>query len=141
MSIAADRHPMNETVQCWTCGTDVQRSEIADRLEERRRVIGEKRQERPELQSEIESLRQAQRDLQSHRDRSLRKDRYRLRDSNQSSRLEIWSGPINLEYAASLYLQSTVKSFVGTENAFYFNCLYLINSYTVMYSPIIGWGQ
>ncbi|AGB31735.1 hypothetical protein Natpe_1871 [Natrinema pellirubrum DSM 15624] len=68
-SPTAQLDPMAETVQCWTCGSEIQRGEIADRLDELRNVVEEKRQERSDVQSEIEDLRETQRELQNQRDR------------------------------------------------------------------------
>ncbi|WP_200895624.1 archaea-specific SMC-related protein [Halorubrum saccharovorum] len=68
-SLTATLDPMSETVQCWTCGSDVQRSEIAGRLDELRNVVEEKRQERSEVQSQLDELREKQGELQDQIDR------------------------------------------------------------------------
>ena len=44
-------------VECWTCGTTVDRAAIDDRLEDLRDVVDEKRAERNELRSTLESRR------------------------------------------------------------------------------------
>jgi len=61
--------PMSESVRCWTCGSQVQRSDIADRLDELRNVVEEKRQERTDIQSRIEELRSRQQELREEIDR------------------------------------------------------------------------
>jgi len=49
--------PETRTVECWTCGTEVERGTIDDRLEDLRDVVDEKRRERNELRTEIADLR------------------------------------------------------------------------------------
>ena len=68
-SLTATLDPMSETVQCWTCGSDVQRSEIADRLDELRNVVEEKREDRSEVQSQLDELREEQHELRDQIDR------------------------------------------------------------------------
>ncbi|WP_135662706.1 archaea-specific SMC-related protein [Halorhabdus rudnickae] len=62
-------NPMSETVECWTCGTQVERNQIAGRLDELRDLVDEKRTERTEVQTEIEKLRESQQELQEVIDR------------------------------------------------------------------------
>lgn len=50
-----DRH--TGTVECWTCGTTVERTAIATRLDDLRTVVDDLRRERNELDAEIEELR------------------------------------------------------------------------------------
>lgn len=71
-SPTAKLDPMSETVQCWTCGSDVQRSEIADRLNELRNVVEEKRQERSDVQSQLEEHRTTRNELQEQNERRQR---------------------------------------------------------------------
>lgn len=61
--------PMSETVECWTCGTEVERSQIAGQLDELRNLVDEKRTERTEVQTEIEDLRESQQELREEIDR------------------------------------------------------------------------
>jgi septal ring factor EnvC (AmiA/AmiB activator) len=49
--------PSAGTVECWTCGTTVERAAIDERLDDLRDVIDEKRTERNELRSTVESRR------------------------------------------------------------------------------------
>jgi len=61
--------PMSQSVRCWTCGSDVQRNDISERLDELRDVVDEKRQERADVQSRIKELRSRQQNLQQEIDR------------------------------------------------------------------------
>jgi len=44
--------PSSETVECWTCGTTVQRDAVAARIDDLRSVVDEKRRERNDLETE-----------------------------------------------------------------------------------------
>lgn len=48
--------PMSEMIECWTCGSQVQRQDIANRLDVLQSVIDEKQAERHDIQEEIENL-------------------------------------------------------------------------------------
>lgn len=61
--------PETETVECWTCGTAVERGQIDAQLDSLRDVIQEKRQERTEIQGEIETLRSELSTLRERADR------------------------------------------------------------------------
>ncbi len=63
--------PTTGTVECWTCGTSVERAAIDDHLEDLRAVIDEKRAERNEIRSTLESRRG---DLSDHREAADRRD-------------------------------------------------------------------
>jgi len=69
-SIASDLNPESQSVECWTCGTTVERGEIDDKLEDLRGVIEEKRRERNNLRAQ-KDRRQAEltevRELADHR--------------------------------------------------------------------------
>ena len=65
--VTADLDPASEAVQCWTCGSRVQRSAIADRLEDLRTIIDEKRAERNDLTERISDLREQRSELQETR--------------------------------------------------------------------------
>lgn len=55
--VTSDLTPEDQQqVVCWTCGSQVQRGEISDRLDDIRSVIKEKRQTRENLQEHIEEL-------------------------------------------------------------------------------------
>ena len=68
-STVAKLNPMSESVQCWTCGNQVNRSRVSKRLDELRSVIEEKRAERTNIQSQIEDLRGRQEELQNEIER------------------------------------------------------------------------
>ena len=60
---------ISESVQCWTCGSQVNRDRVSNRLDELRSVIEEKRAERTDVQSRIENLRGKQEELQDEIER------------------------------------------------------------------------
>jgi DNA repair exonuclease SbcCD ATPase subunit len=69
-------NPMSESVQCWTCGSQVNRDRVSNQLDELRDVIEEKRTERTDVQSQIEDLRGKKEELQDeieHRDELSRR--------------------------------------------------------------------
>lgn len=62
--------PDSTTIQCWTCGSEVQRATIDGRLDELRSVVQDKRAERRSVQDEIDQLeaeREKQREQQARR--------------------------------------------------------------------------
>jgi len=65
----AELNPMSESVQCWTCGSNVDRSRVSNRLDELRSVIEQKRAERTNVQSQVEDLRGKQEELQDEIER------------------------------------------------------------------------
>ena len=65
----AKLNPMSESVQCWTCGSNVDRSRVSNRLDELRSVIEEKRAERTNVQSQVEDLRGTQEELRNELER------------------------------------------------------------------------
>lgn len=52
-SVVDELDPMSQTIECWTCGTQVEKREIEGRLQSLRAVIEEKRNERNELEGQI----------------------------------------------------------------------------------------
>ena len=68
-------NPMSESVHCWTCGSQVDRDRVSNRLDELRSVIEEKRAERADVQSRIEDLRGEQKELQDEIERRDELDR------------------------------------------------------------------
>lgn len=54
--VTSQLDPMSESIECWTCGSQVQRQAIADRLEELRAVINAQRTERQEIQERIDDI-------------------------------------------------------------------------------------
>jgi DNA repair ATPase RecN len=55
-NVVEELDPTTRTVECWTCGTCIERQRIDDRLDTLRDVIDEKRRERNQLRSEIDDL-------------------------------------------------------------------------------------
>lgn len=56
--------PSSGSVECWTCGTTVERSDVEDRLDGLREVIDDHRSERNELRRRIDETRVTLTDLQ-----------------------------------------------------------------------------
>jgi DNA repair ATPase RecN len=48
--------PNSQTVECWTCGTAVERDQLTDRIEDLRGLIADHRKERAELEDRIAEL-------------------------------------------------------------------------------------
>ncbi|WP_459190710.1 archaea-specific SMC-related protein [Halosimplex sp. J119] len=61
--VVAALDPTAETVDCWTCGTTVERAAIEERVDDLREVVDEKRRERNELRTEIGEQREYVADL------------------------------------------------------------------------------
>ncbi|PSP58941.1 chromosome segregation protein SMC [Halobacteriales archaeon QH_7_66_36] len=62
-------NPMSESVQCWTCGSQVNRDRVSNQLDELQDVIEEKRTERADVQSQIEAFRGKKEELQNEIER------------------------------------------------------------------------
>lgn len=67
--VISELDPTTQTVECWTCGSEVERGRIADRLDKLREVVRERRETRREIESEIEKLEERERELRSAADR------------------------------------------------------------------------
>lgn len=61
--VTADLDPMSKVVECWTCGSTVERQEIDDRLDELRAIVDERQEKLRKLESEIGDLEDEKRDL------------------------------------------------------------------------------
>ena len=57
--------PGSGSIECWTCGTTVERNDVEDRLDGLRDVVDDYRSERNELRKRIDDARQAVADMQS----------------------------------------------------------------------------
>lgn len=66
--VTASLNPQSETVECWTCGSRVERNEIAERLESLRDTVEEKRAEHLEFEEQIKDLEERQAELQQMAD-------------------------------------------------------------------------
>jgi predicted nucleic acid-binding Zn-ribbon protein len=78
-----------ETVECWTCGSSVERGDIASRIDQLRELIDDHRADRSELDDRIETLREEQsrlRDVTETRERLS--DRRRQIDTELTRREE-----------------------------------------------------
>lgn len=64
-AVTARLDPDSETIECWTCGSHVERSTINQKLEELQTLIETKRNTRHELQERIEDLRDTREALRS----------------------------------------------------------------------------
>jgi len=77
-------NPMAETVECWTCGSQVPRGDISDKLDELRTLLEQERAERSQVQEEINTLQEEIQEVQSVRDRLTA-----LEEKNESITQEI----------------------------------------------------
>jgi DNA repair exonuclease SbcCD ATPase subunit len=82
--VTAQLDPTSETIECWTCGSDVKRQEIAERVDEFRHVIEERRADRKAAQERIEELSDRQAELET-----LSTKRERLEHRRQEIEAEI----------------------------------------------------
>jgi len=62
--VTASLDPQSETVECWTCGSEVKLGEIDDRLDGLREIRAEKREERNGLQQRLSELQSERRELE-----------------------------------------------------------------------------
>lgn len=63
--VTAQLDPTSETIECWTCGSDVKRREIAERIDEFRNVVEERRTNRKAAQERIEEISERRTHLES----------------------------------------------------------------------------
>ncbi|ELZ15536.1 Chromosome segregation ATPase-like protein [Haloterrigena salina JCM 13891] len=82
--IVAELDPASRTITCWTCGSTVEREEIAEQVRVVQEIIQEKRQQRETITERIRSLEEEKRQLERQRD-----DRERLAEKEQSIEAEI----------------------------------------------------
>ena len=73
--VSAELDPHSKTIECWTCGSEVDRSNVSDRLETLRDVIAEKREQRTRIESDLENLQDERDDLEriEQREREFRR--------------------------------------------------------------------
>lgn len=62
--LTASLDPHSETVECWTCGSEVELGEIRDRLDGLRKIRSEKREERNEVEERLSELQSERRELE-----------------------------------------------------------------------------
>ena len=70
--IAATLNPESRDVDCWTCGSTVERSQITDQVEVIEGLIADRRTERAELTDRIRSLTTRLEKIESHTERRER---------------------------------------------------------------------
>jgi len=80
--VSAELDPQSKTIECWTCGSEVDRSNVSDRLETLQDVIAEKREERTRIGSDLENL-QDERNEVERIERREREFRQRLDEVNR----------------------------------------------------------
>lgn len=68
-AIVSGLDPNSETVECWTCGSNVQQQEIKSRLEGLRDIVQQKRQKRSGISEEIDTLSKRRRSLEQSKER------------------------------------------------------------------------
>jgi DNA repair exonuclease SbcCD ATPase subunit len=83
-SVVSELDPMAESVECWTCGTTVERGDVADRIEELRDVVEEKRARRNEVRERVAEIRDRAETLRERID-----ERDRLREKLRETDAEI----------------------------------------------------
>jgi DNA repair ATPase RecN len=66
--LTAALDPSSQQVECWTCGTEVERDRITERIETLRGLIQDQREEVTAIDQRLEELRDERSDYQSKRD-------------------------------------------------------------------------
>lgn len=80
--------PEAETVECWTCGSSVERGDIATRIDELRTLIADHRADRQDLDGQIETLREKQSRLQTETETRNRLENRRRQIDTEVTRRE-----------------------------------------------------
>lgn len=65
--VVAELDPDSQSVTCWTCGSTVERAQIADQVSAVQEIIREKRDQRDSITTRIQTLTQRKRSLESER--------------------------------------------------------------------------
>jgi DNA repair exonuclease SbcCD ATPase subunit len=73
--VSAELDPQSKTIECWTCGSEVDRITVSDRLETLQDVIAEKREQRTRIESDLENLQDERDDVEriEQREREFRR--------------------------------------------------------------------
>ncbi|MBX0324434.1 AAA family ATPase [Halomicroarcula sp. F13] len=66
--IVSELDPASQTITCWTCGSTVERAEIADQVEAVKSIVQEKRAERDAVTDRIQRLSEQKRELEQRRE-------------------------------------------------------------------------
>ncbi len=67
--VAADLDPSSKTMQCWTCGSRVEQSDIDERLETLRNLVTKKQAERDSVESDLTTVEERRRELERSSER------------------------------------------------------------------------
>lgn len=80
--VVAELDPSTKSITCWTCGSTVERAQIAEQVEAVRAIVREKRNERDAVTERIQSLTERRRELEERRDEleRLRERRNRIEE-------------------------------------------------------------
>lgn len=66
--IVAELDPSTRSITCWTCGSTVERAQIADQVDDVRDIVEDKREEREAVTERIQELTDEKRDLERRRE-------------------------------------------------------------------------
>jgi len=80
--VVSELDPSSRTVTCWTCGSTVERAQIAEQVGSVREILAEKRTKREATTERVEALTEQRRELESEHERreQLQERRSELRD-------------------------------------------------------------
>lgn len=70
--LTAELGPSSVAIECWTCGREVERTSIENRVDELREVVDDYQQERMEVESEIRDLQDRAKKLRQTADQKTR---------------------------------------------------------------------
>jgi len=91
-AVTAALDPSSQTITCWTCGSEVERSVLDERLDGLRDIIRERRAKKQDLDAEISELEDRKQQLQQRRDEKreveTRRERLEEQISFQTGELE-----------------------------------------------------
>ena len=78
--------PQSQSIECWTCGSTVERSTVDDHLDELRTIVDEQREKRNDVETEISELEERKKELQRV---STRQDRLETRLSDIEEEIKV----------------------------------------------------
>ena len=65
--VVAELDPISQTITCWTCGSTVERAEIAEQVKTVERIVAEKRAQREAVTDRIETVTEQKEEIESRR--------------------------------------------------------------------------
>jgi DNA repair exonuclease SbcCD ATPase subunit len=65
--VVAELDPTSQTITCWTCGSTVERAEIAEQVKTVERIVAEKRAQREAVTDRIETVTEQKEEIESRR--------------------------------------------------------------------------